>query len=429
MSKTQKRILFLTYTDGGGAGIANLNIAKAFIDIGYSVEFIVAEKTSSEYFVSEISRKNKTKKYEALIFRVLKKVYLKLKEQTRKKNHHNNKSKYFYYNENESVSIYKFEDIIHLVKSPPDIVIAGWISKFINLETLGKIALHFKATPHILMNDMAPITGGCHYSWDCLGYLKDCSNCPAVPDYLDQNSSLRNLQQKKVSIENYGISVIAGSKSTQTEALKSFLYKEQSEIKIINGIIDFTIFNSRNRQIARELFGFPTSKKIILTGASWIDDPRKGFDKFAEVLKATNKILKSEGKELTVIMVGNNNNYSFDFENIQVLKFESISNKFFFSLLYKVADLYVSPSVEDSGPVMVVEALATGLPVIGFNIGFVSDFVKNNLNGYIVTDFDISDMALKIIELLYHSDLQILSKNAEESIKYAFSKEQLLNIF
>ncbi len=31
----------------------------------------------------------------------------------------------------------------------------------------------------LYMMDMAPMTGGCHYAWDCEKYKMKCGGCPA----------------------------------------------------------------------------------------------------------------------------------------------------------------------------------------------------------------------------------------------------------
>ena len=30
------------------------------------------------------------------------------------------------------------------------------------------------------MTDMGSYTGGCHHSWGCENFKKDCNNCPAI---------------------------------------------------------------------------------------------------------------------------------------------------------------------------------------------------------------------------------------------------------
>ena len=40
---------------------------------------------------------------------------------------------------------------------------------------------------------------------------------------------------------------------------------------------------------------------------------------------------------------------------------------------YQASDIYLSPSVEDSGPMMLRQAAMTGIPTVAFNIGNALD--------------------------------------------------------
>ncbi|MFP3802939.1 glycosyltransferase, partial [Paraburkholderia sp. SIMBA_027] len=52
------------------------------------------------------------------------------------------------------------------------------------------------------------------------------------------------------------------------------------------------------------------------------------------------------------------------------------------ALLYQAADLFVNSSIEDSGPMMVSEALACGTPVVGFDTGVLTNMIIDNYKGY-----------------------------------------------
>jgi UDP-glucose:(heptosyl)LPS alpha-1,3-glucosyltransferase len=54
--------------------------------------------------------------------------------------------------------------------------------------------------------------------------------------------------------------------------------------------------------------------------------------------------------------------------------------------LYAAADLYVSPSLEDSFGLPVLEAMACGLPVVTSPAAGVSQLISNELNGFVLED-------------------------------------------
>jgi len=52
--------------------------------------------------------------------------------------------------------------------------------------------------------------------------------------------------------------------------------------------------------------------------------------------------------------------------------------------LFKMINVYVSPSKVEGGPMGVLEAMACGIPVVVTNTGFAGDIVKNGVNGFII---------------------------------------------
>lgn len=427
----KQKILFLSYMDHLGAGAANVNIAKAMISVGHEVQFLTVIKKSTESFVSQVSKtpqpyiqpsffSRNTKRIKNILFRKKTEAAPAVKQYN---------SDYCYFNEDESQSEFTLQDILRFVNITPDIVIGGWISLFINLETLGEIASHFNAKAYVLMNDMAHLTGGCHYTWNCLGYTENCENCPALGENTMKDQSSANLQTKMQSIRKYNIQIIAGSAGNIIEARSSTLYKNQDQIKAINGILNFDLINPKKRKIAKQVFDIPQDKKVVLSGASYIYDPRKGFDKLQDSLHHLNNILIKENKKILYIIVGNDNHYDYNFSHIEVKKMDSVSDKLIFSLLYQAADVFASPSVQDTGPVMVIEALASGTPVVGYQLGFVETYVTDNKNGFVIPKFDTVLFAEKIFYLLFTTDSENFKENSVNSVKDAFSVKQFENFF
>jgi glycosyltransferase involved in cell wall biosynthesis len=49
--------------------------------------------------------------------------------------------------------------------------------------------------------------------------------------------------------------------------------------------------------------------------------------------------------------------------------------------------------------------MASGIPVIGTNVGGVSDIIINEYNGFLVPEKSVSDLENKILELFINKDL------------------------
>ena len=61
--------------------------------------------------------------------------------------------------------------------------------------------------------------------------------------------------------------------------------------------------------------------------------------------------------------------------------------------LYKAADIFCFPSQREGLPISVIEAAASGLPVVGSAIRGVKDIVTDGVNGILVNQNDLADVA------------------------------------
>jgi glycosyltransferase involved in cell wall biosynthesis len=97
------------------------------------------------------------------------------------------------------------------------------------------------------------------------------------------------------------------------------------------------------------------------------------------------------------------------------------------SLLYQASDVFVNSSIEDSGPMMVSEALACGTPVVGFDMGVVTNMVINDYNGYKAILKDSNDLSIGIEKIfkLSEVDYQKYSDNAVKQVEEFSSMEYL----
>ena len=71
----------------------------------------------------------------------------------------------------------------------------------------------------------------------------------------------------------------------------------------------------------------------------------------------------------------------------------------------------LSPSIDDIGPTTVQEAFFYELPVIGFDIGFISDFIFSGINGSKIECFSIKKFADTILEFINSENFKNISYN------------------
>jgi len=97
-------------------------------------------------------------------------------------------------------------------------------------------------------------------------------------------------------------------------------------------------------------------------------------------------------------------------------------------MIYNSSDLFVLPSIVDSQGnteglgVVLLEAMACGLPVMGSNVGGISDIIANNKTGILVEEKDVHGIFKGIKKFIEEEELRtILSNNGYHSVKHNFN--------
>lgn len=91
--------------------------------------------------------------------------------------------------------------------------------------------------------------------------------------------------------------------------------------------------------------------------------------------------------------------------------------------IYKLYDVFVLPSTNpDPLPTVVLEAMSTGKPIVGYKHGGVCEMVKEDYNGLLAEVCNPSDLAAKIEKLLSNDVLRMeMSNNSRKRLLEKFS--------
>ncbi len=75
--------------------------------------------------------------------------------------------------------------------------------------------------------------------------------------------------------------------------------------------------------------------------------------------------------------------------------------------VFKEADIFVLPSYSEGFSTAILEAMASGLPVIATNVGAAPEIIENGVNGYIVEPGDIDSLSARIQQLIDNEELRM----------------------
>ncbi|MEW6144408.1 MAG: MSMEG_0565 family glycosyltransferase [Thermodesulfobacteriota bacterium] len=95
--------------------------------------------------------------------------------------------------------------------------------------------------------------------------------------------------------------------------------------------------------------------------------------------------------------------------------------------LYNAADVFVFPSVKEGWGLVVLEALASGVPVIASGIEPMTEYLRDGLNSLLVSPMDHEAIASRIIELSDDGELttRLARKGRETAEEYSWENAAL----
>jgi glycosyltransferase involved in cell wall biosynthesis len=186
-----------------------------------------------------------------------------------------------------------------------------------------------------------------------------------------------------------------------------------SPVHIIPNGIDLARYENLSRNMSRIKLGIANNEKIIVFVGRI--RPVKGVPYLIEAMS----LIRRKNKSCRLMLVG----YG-DEENINALikKYDltdcvsfvgKVSNEDVPGYLI-ASDVFVLPSLYEGFGIVILEAMAAGLPVISTNVGGPPDIIKDGVNGYLVGTKNSEQIADSVIRLL--DDDRLREKMSESNI-------------
>lgn len=249
------------------------------------------------------------------------------------------------------------------------------------------------------LHDMAPFTGGCHYDTDCGRYRTTCGRCPQLGSRVDRDLAHAIWQRKRAAILRWGsdnLTVVCTSHWLKERAETSQLFRSL-DIQLIPYGIDSQRFAPGDRQEARQRLGLPPDALVVAFMATGAQLPRKGYSYLRDALdglpRHSSLILLSVGGGRPPSPVG-----------ITHVHLERAASDEEVIRVYRAADLFVMPSVQEAYGLTGLEAMACGIPLVGFRTGMCADAVEQGKSGYVVEVGDVAGLRDAIAVLIEDSE-------------------------
>ena len=197
-----------------------------------------------------------------------------------------------------------------------------------------------------------------------------------------------------------------------------------SDIEVIPNGVDIKPFQNVEQPIPRHKLGFQP-EDIVLTYMGRIG-PEKNL---AFLLRAFAGVANTyDNVHLLIIGDGSER------ENLQdLVRIMGIGDRVNFTGMVPytnlpaymaVADAFVTASVTEVHPLSVIEALASGLPVIGIQSPGIGDTIEDGITGYLAQKEDLAEFTAKLSRIIVDDEhREDMSKQARQSARdYSYEK-------
>jgi glycosyltransferase involved in cell wall biosynthesis len=277
----------------------------------------------------------------------------------------------------------------------PDLVNLHWVEHgLIPPRDLGRL-VRMEIPLVWTLHDMSPLTGG--FGFREVAGLPPTPFGPLVSQDRRQPLSERILERTRQSLRQARLTVVSPSRWLAEEAKQSPVFSEH-DIRCIPYGVDETVFHPMDRAECRKRWDLPSHQPVILFGADTFSDSRKGLH---HLQAALGFLTRESGKDAPLLVgFGNHDPIDSSLFPVPVRGIGRVSDAAELASLYSAADVFACPSREDNLPNTMLESLACGTPVVGFQVGGLMDFVIEGQTGGLATCFNENELAIILDRVL-----------------------------
>src|SRR3989304_4340451 len=260
------------------------------------------------------------------------------------------------------------------------------------------------------LHDMQSITGHCAHSFDCERWRIGCGECPYLKTEpaIRIDTSAQLIQDKKFIYENSYVWIACPSQWLKNKVERSILRNQP--IELIHNGIDTKVFKPCDKKESRRKFGIP--ENVLVIGAvghgGTIENQWKGGEYTRTALAA----FMPKYPDCVFVNIGANS----ESHDPRILNIPHIDNESELAQAYSTLDIFLYTSIADNCPLVVLEALSGGIPIVTFDVGGIPELVRNGTDGCVSEYKNVREIVQSLEELATDAGLcSKYSHNARES--------------
>lgn len=306
-----------------------------------------------------------------------------------------------------------------------DVIHLHWVNQgMLSLDGIRKILRSGKPVVWT-MHDMWPATSICHLTLGCDHFKTACHHCKYLPGRGHTSDLSAQVWHRKQAVLNgQSATFVACSRWLEGEARQSALLADQKIMSIPNPI-DTNIYKVGDKAEARQRLELPQDKQIMLFVSQRVTNRNKGMEYLVEACRILAEKYPDMQNRTAIAILGGHAEEVSDQLPFETYPLGYVSDERRIVDVYNAADVFVLPSLSENLPNTIMEAMACGVPCVGFKVGGIPEEIDHQKNGYVAAYCDAVDLSRGLHWVLAEADYDALSKAAVTKVKRSYSQQSV----
>ncbi|MDI6892268.1 MAG: glycosyltransferase family 4 protein [Actinomycetota bacterium] len=212
---------------------------------------------------------------------------------------------------------------------------------------------------------------------------------------------------------------IASEGEVQSEEIVKIFHVSKEKIVVLPDGVDLSFIRESiaRPKVSRQDLGLNEKDFVLINVNRLVSN--KGVNYLIDALK----MLRGRIPNLKLIIVGTGPEESsiismikdYELDDV-VLHFKNVEDSLLFSY-YGLSDLFVCPTLFEGLPLVVLEAMACGLPIVATNTGENPQVVKEDVNGHLVPVASAQGLAEGIFKVYENDSRDSMGKKSAEMVR------------
>lgn len=246
------------------------------------------------------------------------------------------------------------------------------------LFNLGLIRELAGMAPVVLsLHDQWLMTGHCAHSHDCERWRVGCGSCPYLGTFpaIRRDGTRENFRRKAEFVAASRFYIVVPCRWLENKLRASMLWPSTIAARVIHSGVDVALFGPGDRRAARAKLGFPPDTLVFLFVA--VEAPTNQFKDYALFLAAAERMARGSGLPAVFVVLGGRGSSERAMSGgVSLIHRRYTRDSAVVALYYQAADAYLHPALAETFPLVVLEALSSGLPVVASDVGGIAEQVR-----------------------------------------------------